>query len=217
VNFRIFYSGTAVLFLQVLGNISRIYCCRFDDFIVSLYHCTVMLDRLPEYIDPLHLADKRGALKGQISLNSLDRLADILHSVEGTIAVELFFGREGRLATIEGQIEAVLALKCQNCFEAVEWSVSSSVKLGIVASIDQANKLSEEYEPLLLEEGNILLKDIIEDELLLILPAFPKHQNRCFVSSLNNNSKADSLLNSDTSLPKNPFSILANLKKTGDL
>lgn len=175
-----------------------------------------MLDRLPEYIDPLHLADKRGALKGRVPLKSLDRLADMLQDDDGMVVVELFFGREGRLAVIEGYIETVLALKCQNCLGAVEWPVNSPIKLGIVTSIDQANKLSEEYEPLLVEEGNILLKNIIEDELLLILPAFPKHQERCFVSSLSNN-KAASLLDGDSSLPKNPFSILANLKNTGDL
>ncbi|MDP2902934.1 MAG: YceD family protein [Methylovulum sp.] len=140
----------------------------------------------------------------------------MLHNDEGAIAVELFFGREGRLAFCEGQIEAVLALKCQNCLEAVEWPVSSPVKLGIVASIDQADKLPEDYEPLLVQEGNILLKNIIEDELLLILPAFPKHKNRCFVPTLDDN-KTDSLFNGDSSPPKNPFSILANLKNTGDL
>ncbi|MDO9106618.1 MAG: YceD family protein [Methylovulum sp.] len=175
-----------------------------------------MLDRLPEYIDPLHLADKRGALKGRIPLDSLNRLADMLHNDEGSVAVELFFARKGRLAFCEGKIEAVLALRCQNCLGAVEWPVSSSVKLGIVSSIDQADKLSEDYEPLLVEEGNILLKDIIEDELLLVLPTFPKHQNLCFASSLND-SKAESLSGGDSSSLKNPFSILANLKNTGDL
>lgn len=50
-----------------------------------------MLDRLPEYIDPLHLADKRGELKGQLSLSILDRLAEKLHDDTGIVAVDLFF------------------------------------------------------------------------------------------------------------------------------
>jgi DUF177 domain-containing protein len=174
-----------------------------------------MLDRLPEYIDPLHLADKRGALKGQIPLRSLDRLAKMLVNDAGTVNVNLFFGREGRLAKIEGHIEAVLELECQNCLEAVEWPVNCIVKLGIVASIDQANRLPEDYEPLIVEEGNIPLKDIIEDEILLILPAFPKHQHACFVTKLDNNS-VDTLADGKQSSPENPFSILAKLKNTGD-
>lgn len=175
-----------------------------------------MLARLPEYIDPLHLADKRGELKGQIPVSSLDRLADMLFSDTGVVTVELFFGREGRLAKIEGQIDAVLELECQNCLQAVSWTVKNSIKLGIVTSIDQADRLPEDYEPLLVDEGKILLKDIVEDELLLILPTFPKHQHNCLAQKPDNN-KVDHLSNEQQSPTENPFSILAKLKNTGDL
>lgn len=175
-----------------------------------------MLARLPEYIDPLHLADKRGELKGQIPVSSLDRLADILFSDSGVVTVDLFFGREGRLAKVEGKIEAVLELECQNCLQAVQWPVSNDIKLGIVTSIDQANRLPEEYEPLLVDEGKVLLKNIVEDELLLILPTFPKHQNNCF-NQKPDSKKVDSLANEQQSSTENPFSILAKLKNTGDL
>jgi len=168
------------------------------------------------YIDPLHLADKRGELKGQIPISSLDRLADVLFNETGAVAVDLFFGREGRLAKVEGQIEAVLELKCQNCLQAVQWSVKSAVKLGIVTSLDQADRLPEDYEPLLVDEEKILLKNIIEDELLLILPAFPKHEHNCLAHKQGNN-KVDFLPNEQQSPTKNPFSILAKLKNTGDL
>ncbi len=74
-----------------------------------------MSDRLPEIIDPLHLADTRGVLKGKLPLSSLDRLANMLVDDSGTVSVDLFFSREGRLAKVEGHIETVLALQCQNC------------------------------------------------------------------------------------------------------
>jgi uncharacterized protein len=175
-----------------------------------------MLDRLPEYIDPLHLADKRGTLKGQIPLRSLDRLSKMLVNDAGVVSVDLFFGREGRLAKVEGRIETVLELECQNCLEGVKWPISCAIKLGIVSSIDQANRLPEDYEPLMVEEGKILLKNIIEDEILLILPAFPRHQHDCFVPKIDNNN-LDKLVNDQQSSSENPFSILAKLKNTGDL
>jgi len=175
-----------------------------------------MLARLPEYIDPLHLADKRGELKGQIAVSSLDRLADVLFNDTGVVTVDLFFGREGRLAKVEGQIEAVLELRCQNCLQAVQWSVKNTVKLGIVTSIDQADRLPEDYEALLVDEEKILLKNIIEDELLLILPTFPKHQHDCLADNSYVNN-ADSLTDERQSPSENPFSILAKLKNTGDL
>jgi uncharacterized protein len=170
-----------------------------------------MLDRLPEYIDPLSLADKRGFLKGEIPINNLDRLADTLFDHAGSITVELFFEREGRLAKIEGRIQGVLNLKCQNCLDAISWPFDNNLKLGIVSSIDQANRLPEDFEPLLLQEDNLLLKEIIEDELMLALPPFPKHQYNCFTSNLNNSDETP--LTKDEESPKiNPFSILANLK-----
>jgi uncharacterized protein len=175
-----------------------------------------MLARLPEYIDPLHLADKRGELKGEIPISRLDRLADILFSDAGTVTVELFFGREGRLAKVEGHIEAVLELECQNCLQAIQWPVNNTVKLGIVTSLDQADRLPEDYEPLLIDEEKILLKNIVEDELLLILPAFPKHQHQCFAQKPDNEKESFSQ-NEQQSSPENPFSILAKLKNTGDL
>ncbi len=192
----------------------------FDAFDVSIYHCAVMLARLPEYIDPLHLADKRGVLKGQIPLHNLKRLADLLSDDSGSVAIELFFQREGRLATIDGRLEAVLQLRCQNCLEALEWPVNSEVKLGIVTSIEQADKLPEEFEPLMLEGKTILLKDIVEEEVLLALPAFPKHQHACFETSHFEKdiptNKAESFVDEKPSSRENPFSILANLKNTGD-
>jgi uncharacterized protein len=189
---------------------------EFDAIIVSIYYFAVMLDRLPEYIDPLHLADKRGALKGQLPLKSLDRLAEMLVDDTGAINVELFFGREGRLAKIDGYIEAVLGLECQNCLQAVDWSINCNIKLGVVTSIEQANRLPEDYEPLLVEEGRVPLKNIIEDEILLILPAFPRHQHTCFVPKFDNNNVVSLVIGGQSS-PENPFSILAKLKNTGDL
>lgn len=174
-----------------------------------------MLDRLPEFIDPLQLADKRGVIKGTMSLSALRRLADALHSNDGVVAVELFFGRDGRLAKIEGRIATVLQLQCQNCPGAVDWPFDSPVKLGIVTSIDQAELLSEVYEPLLVETDTVSLKDIIEDELLLSLPRFAKHQHRCFALEPGA-GPVDSQAAAESPAANNPFSVLAALKNTGD-
>jgi uncharacterized protein len=175
-----------------------------------------MSDSLPEIIDPLHLADKRGAFQGRIAIKRLDRLADKLHSDVGEVVVELFFGRQGRLATVDGTLETVLSLCCQNCLEALEWPVKIPVKLGVVTSLEQADKLADGFEPLLVLADTVLLKDIIEEELLLVLPTFPKHPSPCMISDHNNISEG-LVAERKTTSATNPFSILANLKNTGDL
>jgi uncharacterized protein len=173
-----------------------------------------MLNQLPEIIEPLHLADKRGELKGEIAVSCLKRIADMLYDETGVVMVELVFSREGRLAKVEGHIHAVLQLKCQSCLQALTWTVDSAVKLGIVGSFEQANRLPEEYEPLLVETDSIRLLDMIEDEMLLSLPTYPKHQHSCFVGTTDN-SKTTIAARDTESASKNPFSILATLKNTG--
>jgi uncharacterized protein len=175
-----------------------------------------MLSRLPKYIEPLQLADKRGELKGHIPVSDLDRLSGLLAADTGEVTVELYFSREARLPRIEGELNTVLHLQCQNCLLPVIWPVKHRVRLGIVKTIEQANRLPEDIEPLLLEGDTVHLKDIIEDELLLTLPAYPKHQHDC-LALLADISHTDAPIQSKPSQKTNPFSILANLKNTGDL
>ena len=176
-----------------------------------------MSERLPETIDPLHLADIQGVLKGSLPVSKLVRLADVLADDAGGVAIELFFAREGGLRTIKGHLKTALNLKCQNCLSAVEWPIDQQIKLGIVLSIEQANRLQGGYEPLLVEEDEKMpLTDLIEDELLLAIPDYPKHTYDCLADNpavRHSNPNAE-----PPQQPReNPFSILANLKNTGDL
>lgn len=175
-----------------------------------------MLDRLPESIDPIQFADKQGVLKGRIAVNTLNRLADMLADDSGWLSVELF-SRQGRLPIIEGQLEGMLQIACQNCLDAVEWPISHTVKLGIVASAEQAERLPEDLEPLLVSGEKILVKDMIEDEILLLLPTYPKHGQPCSIKIKTIGLQAEARQTTPKPNRENPFSILANLKKTGDL
>lgn len=173
-----------------------------------------MLDRLPELIDPLFFADKERKLKGEILLSSLPRLKSILAEDGGSVEIELSFGRNGSAAWVRGQVEAVLRLECQKCLEVFDWPVKSEFKLGIVTSIDEANLLSDDYEPLLLREDKIALNEIIEEELMLSVPAFPKHETECFDYKQAEVDKPSD--ENEQSSSNNPFSVLAKLKNTGD-
>ena len=175
-----------------------------------------MSDRMPEYVDPIQLADKQGVVKGHAAINSLGRLAEFLASDAGAVDIALNFRRQGRLVLIEGRLECVLQLICQSCLEAIECPVNHAVKLGVVTSIEQADRLPADYEPLLLDGEKVLVKEIVEDELLLLLPAFPKHQRACSMPTITENNN-DAAKLSGKLVRENPFSILANLKNTGDL
>ncbi len=173
-----------------------------------------MENRLPEIIDPTHLADKRGELHGQIPINRLTRLAEQLVNDEGVVTVDLYFGREGRTPKIDGNLKATLMLQCQNCLDGVEFEINHEVKLGVVITFEQVERLSEELEPLLLEEETIPLIRLVEDELLLHLPDYPKHSHDCIA---NKTVKKHTVAFDETTTQKpNPFSVLAHLKSTGE-
>ncbi|MFI3123537.1 MAG: YceD family protein [Methylococcales bacterium] len=173
-----------------------------------------MQNRLPEIIDPTHLADKRGELHGQIPIKHLTRLIEKLVNDDDVVTVNLYFGREGRTPKIDGSLKATLQLECQNCLQGVEFEIDHTVNLGVVITFEQVERLPEELEPLLLEEETIPLITLVEDELLLHLPDYPKHSHDCMIG--NAIKKHTVAFDEAASKKPNPFSVLANLKSTGE-
>ncbi|HYE37057.1 YceD family protein [Methylocaldum sp.] len=171
-------------------------------FVISRYHCGIMLDHLPDLIDPLEFAEKKRRIAGSMPLSKMDRIRDIVLNGESKVKVELEFKKEGRSTVVSGWVEADLKLECQCCLEPLDWPVHSEVHLGIVSSINEGNLLSEPLEPLLLDETGVIdLADIVQDELLLAIPSIPQHSH-CV------SPKAETAVDSR----ENPFAVLAQLK-----
>jgi uncharacterized protein len=86
--------------------------------------------------------------------------------------------------------------------------IISDFSLGIVNTLDEANSLPERYEPAMAAEGNLALRDLIEDEIILNLPIIPRHEpDEC---------KAKFPLADDSGWDQgkgeNPFQVLESLK-----
>ncbi len=166
-----------------------------------------MVEHLPELIDPLAFAEKRRQFKGNLPLSKMTRLQDVLLQREGNVSFELRFGKEGKLAVVTGSVQANLELQCQCCLGAIIWPVSSNLNLAVVGSIDEANLLPDSYEPLLLEGQTIPLVDILQEELLLAVPAIPQH-GQCGGST----QKEETGPKLNAPERPNPFAVLAKLK-----
>jgi uncharacterized protein len=139
-----------------------------------------MTGSLPDFIDPLEFVDKRKRIRGSLPLNRMERLKGVILNPEGKVTLDLSFGREDRYPVISGSVQAGLLLACQCCLESMEWPVSSDLRLGVVSSIDEGNRLPDSLEPLLRERDDQLvsLLELVEDELLLAIPPIPQH-TRC--------------------------------------
>lgn len=172
-----------------------------------------MLDRLPVLINPLSFSDKRKKISGTIEVSELTRLSNALLDSAGKVEVDFSFDREGPVPTIQGNIKANLVLECQSCLKKLDWPIDNTIKLGIVQSLEQADRLASDCEPLMLESEKISFNDLIEDELLLALPDFPRHKHQCVD---NGDEEVTVEVTTQQVKANNPFAILAKLKNTGD-
>ncbi|MGY6274729.1 YceD family protein [Methylomonas sp. MgM2] len=171
-----------------------------------------MSDKLPDLIDPLLLAERRSILSGAIKISVLERLSDLVLA-DGDVEIEVQFAKEGKRVVVSGTIKSVVELECQSCLQALSWPIKLSFKLGVVSSIEEADLLEIDCEPLLLDGEKVSLNALIEDEILLALPDYPKHQYECITLRSSKDADFDDETQAETN---NPFSVLAKLKKTGE-
>jgi uncharacterized protein len=160
------------------------------------------------------LAERRGIFAGAIPITAFERLSHLVRDQSDDVVVEVAFGKEGKRAVVSGNIKTTLQIECQSCLEPLQWPVDINFKLGVVSSLQEADRLEIEAEPLLFNGEKISLYALLEDEILLSLPDYPKHGFNCVKRSSSKTSDYDE----QKKQPKadNPFSVLAKLKNTGE-
>jgi len=172
-----------------------------------------MSNWLPESVKPERLADTGGTLKGRVPLAEMARLATLVHETDGVVEVVVRSGVDlNGTRFLDIHLRTTLTLVCQRCLDPMSVPVDTRVALGLVNSVQEAEQLMERYEPLVLEEDTLVLRDLIEDELILALPIVALHPaSDCAV-------RVDSARNSgEVELPKRrAFKGLADLIKKHD-
>jgi uncharacterized protein len=165
-----------------------------------------MLDRLPEQIEPMGLADVGRSFRGVVPVDQLGRLAPLLASKEGELGVELQFDLdERRIRTLKGTIRGEVHLVCQRCLGTLRFPLDLGFSLGIINSDDEIVRLPEGYEPMLVSGDPLKTFDMIEDEVLLAVPSVPMHEGM-------EHCHADHV-NQPVPEKENPFAVLEKLKR----
>jgi len=164
---------------------------------------------LPDHLDPWRFTDLGKRISGSYPLASLPRLRECLADTQGEVDFRLeFFNDERHRACAHGVVEATLVLLCQRCLDVMPWSVRSSLSLTFVEGIDEAELLPDSLDPVLVENAQVNLRDLIEDELLLALPQVAMHPMGECTSRMDEQASAG-----DESGRRNPFAVLAELKR----
>ena len=171
---------------------------------------TPSLKSLPKQGDPRKFAQQGIALQGLVAVNALPRLAAAVQDTNGNLQVDLAFGiSEEKKKVVTGHASADLILICQRCLEKVTVPVESNISLGIVWDEEEADKLPEYLDPWITGEGLADFYEMIEEEMLLSLPAVAYHEEACVDNKLFSSGQPVEVKKS-----KNPFQVLEQLKSS---
>jgi len=172
-----------------------------------------MSRHVPDFINPIRAAEGGYVIAGRLAFARMKRLLEVVANAEGTAEVALNFAIDGQgIPNVRGQISAVLELTCQRCLETMKIPVTVKISLGIVGSENEAKRLPEQYDPVVMHGEQLLIAEMVEDEILLALPAIPRHDPAdCAAAERAEKVRQDRAGESDASAA-NPFAVLAKLK-----
>ncbi|MFD2166537.1 23S rRNA accumulation protein YceD [Thalassotalea euphylliae] len=166
--------------------------------------------KLPITIDPYKSAQRRLECEGVFQLSEMKRLLDACVSTQEQVEVSFQFDvDELGLVVISGKGSASVGLTCQRCNDEFVHELEIDFQFSPVKNAEGADDLPSYYDAIELDEnGEVNLRELVEDELILAIPLIPRHEPE------------DCNAESDTTwgeLPEeldkpNPFDVLKQLK-----
>jgi uncharacterized protein len=127
----------------------------------------------PDLVDCAQLSEEGAVLERVYALADLDRLKDVLTDFRGAVHARFAFSKTGSgRAGASVEIRAEPRLRCQRCMRefALEVNGGSAVEFTDDEAADTADAQRELYRA---EGGQVSLRDLAEEELLLALPIVP--------------------------------------------
>lgn len=126
------------------------------------------------------------------SADGVDRVGECPFDVLKNLSLELrkqgvgsvhyrlhFYQDSDNIMVVEGEIWADFEWNCQRCLQSMIARVTANVLVSPVSSYAEANRLPTQYEPLLMDSGEVNLWEWIAEELHLALPLVARHETPC--------------------------------------
>ncbi len=159
----------------------------------------------PDWVNPQRAASANRRFAGRMPVRSLKRAAGLLASDSGDLGFVLEFGfdRFGQIV-VRVRVFGEVALLCQRTLEPYLERIDSSSEVALIAREEAAERLPDDYEPMVCAEDRLALARLVEEELLLALPLVPRSPGSVLderLSGVRTRQPAAS-----------PFAVLAGLK-----
>jgi uncharacterized protein len=167
-------------------------------------------DYLPIHVNPQRLSENSVSLHGLFPIAKMDRLKPSLTQPEGDVEVTVNFGVDAEgLRFMKGQMKTHLTLQCQRCMEPLKHEILADFAFGMVKNEEKAKRLPSHYDPIIVEDQDLNLQDVIEEELIISLPIVPAHELDDCKVHLPLVAADPELVGSEK---ENPFKVIESLK-----
>lgn len=160
-------------------------------------------------VDPSLCASQERMISGELAYEELQQIQADINPSSSAIRADLTFGKVGKFVILTGRISANLVLQCAACLELVDYPVDIDVKLAIINDEARVSLLTDDYEPYLYEGERLLISDVVEAEIVLVIPTIARH-DVCPIELPKSSTSKDFTL--ETEKKKNPFDALEKLK-----
>jgi uncharacterized protein len=125
------------------------------------------------------LAEEARKVLLAVPLHKLARIAPQLTRHDGMVTGSVALAMDQGRIVAEVELAATLEVRCQRCLQPLALPVESRSQVALVGSEADAASVPPELETALAPDGRMRLADLLEEELLLALPAAPRHPGQC--------------------------------------
>ncbi len=165
-------------------------------------------DTLPEHLNANRFIDSGETVTGELEPAHYKRFAEMATLVPGgTVSVtgskEPYGPRR-----VSGTVAFEAEMTCQRCLEPVRFPLEGTIAWGLCFSEAEMQSLAKELDPVLIEDGQLRLRQALEDELVLLLPIMPMHES-C------DSGWTPDPEPGDAPEKESPFAVLTQLKNEG--
>lgn len=173
----------------------------------------LMSNGFPDSVDVWRMVNASRSYEGTLAVASLTRLSSSLAEARGKLEVEIEFGRDAlTVPFLHLKVRGQMPLTCQRSLEVFDWPLAIDTRLGLIRREEDEAALPPGFEPLLVHgDGEMILADVIEDEVILALPLVPRKPDLAGTDEWTWSSDAERAPVQAESKP-NPFAALAQLK-----
>jgi len=166
--------------------------------------------KLPITISPTRSAQRRLECEGVFKVSDMTRLLAVSEMRSEHVQVGVKFDVDERgLTVMSGTASALVALTCQRCNELFDDKLTVEFTFSPAKNEETAENIPSYYDVIELnEDGEVNLRELVEEELILMMPLIPRHDIE------NCSADADSVwgeLPEELEKP-NPFDVLKQLK-----